>query len=194
MITVNKKLVFAVFIGLLASITAIIGSLFLLQEQKKMSSIPERVNAVQQSLNDINTQIDLTDVRNDINSLSDNVNSINSDLDAVKASQDDVLQYIDGGSTTPEITQENKEEEENQTNNNNNETESTNEADKSVAKTKVRLNLRNAPGTDSDVMKTLVAGAEVEVMGEEKVVGDYTWIKVKDDEGHVGYVASNFTN
>lgn len=47
------------------------------------------------------------------------------------------------------------------------------------------LNLRKSPKT-GDVIQTLRRGAEVKVLGEE------TWLRVKSEDGHVGFVLSDF--
>ena len=54
------------------------------------------------------------------------------------------------------------------------------------------LNLRDAAGTDSDVLFALDAGAEVEITDGPVSANDYTWYEVETADGDTGWVAGEF--
>jgi SH3-like domain-containing protein len=51
-------------------------------------------------------------------------------------------------------------------------------------------NLRDKPGQTGAVVKTIPEGAVLEVVGEDRSMDGKSWKNVKDDEGTVGWMAS----
>lgn len=55
-----------------------------------------------------------------------------------------------------------------------------------------QLNFRSEPSLSSGVIRTFGSNETVTILGEEKAADGYTWSKVKDSRGQIGWVAKSF--
>lgn len=179
----------AVLLSLLASSSALLAGIFMLQQLKSIASLPAQVENVQQQVANIDTTIDLGGIEGKYDNLATQFNEMATDLHALQENQEQLLADASNGVTAPVIQAPPTEKPAEKPA----ATPSTDTATStSKATTTSRLNLRNATGTDASVIKTLAKGAGVELLGEEKKEGNYTWAKVKDGSGSIGWVAKNY--
>lgn len=217
----SKKMILAVFLGLLASSAALISSLFMLQQLKGVSTIPLEVEDLNKKIDAISVDVDVSPINKRIDEVVANVNELNNSVDTLEANQFDAVKANSSSvpsstettstapatSTTIDVPSTNDKP---STQTTKPDTSSTTTTEKkpeanttkqkedkkkdTVAKTTNRLNLRSQPGLKSSIVKTAGNGEKLTVIGESVSKDGYTWIKVKDSSGKSGWVAKKYTN
>lgn len=184
----NKKLMLAVLLSLLASSSALIAGIFMLQQIKTTATVPAQVDNLRQQVSSIDTTIDLSEVEGKYENLATQFNLMAADVEQMQVNQDKLLIYVsdDGDSFVPTnntpTTSETPTEDAVTT------PDTTNDSKKSTT----RLNLRENNSTNAKVIKTLTTGTTLTLLGEEKQAENYTWVKVKTSDGTTGWVAKQY--
>ena len=190
----NKKLIIAIFMGLLASAASLVACLFMLQELEKTSSLRTDVQNLHTTVQNINTEVDLGDVNTKIADVTSSVQTIASDVEELQVNQQKILESVNGIEST--------------TNTNDKPSTPTQPTEPKVEDTndpiitesngklssKTRLNFRKNPSLKSGVNRTLNSGEKVTVIGPEKQADGYTWVRVTDSKGVTGWIAKKYTN
>lgn len=191
----SKKLVLAVFLGLLASAAALISSLFMLYQLKTLSTLPMQVDNLSKVVQSINTEIDVSPLSTRIDEIVQNVIDLGTDVENLKATGNATPTTPEAEPTTPAeptppastpTTEPVKPKPETDT--------SSKPPTEDGKTTTDRLNIRSNPGLKSQVIRTSKTGEKLKPLGEQQVKDGHTWIKVQDSNGKIGWVAQKYTN
>ncbi|MDA1674631.1 MULTISPECIES: SH3 domain-containing protein [Bacillus cereus group] len=220
----SKKMILAVFLGLLASAAALISALFMLQQLKSVSALPKEVDNLRKSIEAISVDVDVSPLNKRIDDVVKHVNELGSTVESMRANELATIQPNNQSNIQqPNIQQPNTQQPNNQTNiqpNNpvtpstpitppnkpvepnkpikNKEVEKPKEQQKpkehKTTQTTNRLNLRSKPGLKTPVVKVTSNGEKLTIVGEPVEKDGYKWIEVKDSKGNTGWVVQKYTH
>ncbi|MCU7666737.1 SH3 domain-containing protein [Bacillus thuringiensis] len=217
----SKKMILAVFLGLLASAAALISALFMLQQLKSISTLPKEVDNLRKSIEAISVEVDVSPLNKRIDDVVKHVNELGATVESVRANE---LATIQPNTQQPNIqnpnTQTNIQPNTQQPNTNPvtpspitppkpvepnkpiKEVEKPKEQPKpkehkettKTTKTTNRLNLRSKPGLKTSVVKVTSNGEKLTIIGDAVEKDGYKWVNVRDSKGNTGWIVQKYTH
>lgn len=191
-IHLNKKIILSVFLGLLASASALVASLFMLQQLQGIDKLPTRIAQLETAYQNIDTTVDVgpefENLTGTVQTMVADLNSLQNEVGDIKVTQETMLNTPSSTPTPPKTEPKEEPKKEPKTDA---VIEPTAEKPEFVAN--ARLNFRASTGLNSKVIKTFNVGDKLTYLNEKKVNDGYTWLKVKDSKGNTGWVAQKYT-